>query len=361
LVSDLFQALSVTVWLVDDKQEGLAFAASTALSETKGMALKPQRADAAEVIRALRNRPDPIDLDAAKESWAAALRRCHPDAFREGGNRLCVPMMAGGEILGLMIVGDRVGGIPFSLQDFDLLKCVADQAAASLLNIQLSQRLVQAKELAAFQTMSAFFVHDLKNTASTLSLMLQNLPLHFQNPAFREDALRAISKTVAHINDLISRLSLLRQNPAMKPVEADLNELVSGALKCLDGAGDIEVARDLRPLPRLLLDPEQIQKVVTNLALNAKEAVSQGGKIKVQTSRQNSWAVLSVADNGCGMSGEFVSRSLFRPFQTTKKQGIGIGMFQCKMIVEAHRGKIEVETELGKGTTFRVLLPLQAK
>ena len=78
-----------------------------------------------EVLRALEKHPDPIDLDAAKENWAAALQRCHPDEFRKGGNRVCVPMMSGGEVLGLMILGDRVGGISFSWQDFDLLKCVA--------------------------------------------------------------------------------------------------------------------------------------------------------------------------------------------------------------------------------------------
>ena len=82
-------------------------------------------------------------------------------------------MISRGEVLGVMILGDRVGGVSFSWQDFDLLKCIADQMAASLLNTQLSQKLLQGKEMEAFQTMSAFFVHDLKNTASTLNLMLQ--------------------------------------------------------------------------------------------------------------------------------------------------------------------------------------------
>ena len=69
--------------------------------------------------------------------------------------------------------------------------------------------------------------------------------------------------------------------------------------------------------------------------------------------------MLSVADNGCGMSEEFLKQSLFRPFRTTKKGGTGIGMFHCKMIIEAHGGKIEVESEVGKGSAFRVMLPLQ--
>src|SRR4029077_19392919 len=112
--------------------------------------------------------------------------------------------------------GDRVGALAFSVQDFDLLRCVSNQAAAGLLNSQLAQRLSQSKQLEAFQAMSAFFVHDLKNTASTLSLMLQNLPVHYQDPQFREDSLRGISKTVEHINDLISRLTVLRHDLEVK-------------------------------------------------------------------------------------------------------------------------------------------------
>ena len=108
-------------------------------------------------------------------------------------------------MLGLITLGDRVSGATYSLQDFDMLKCVGDHAAASLLNVQLSQKLLQTKELEAFQTMAAFFVHDLKNAASTLNLMLQNLPIHFNDPAFRADTLRGISKTVTHINNLIAR------------------------------------------------------------------------------------------------------------------------------------------------------------
>jgi putative PEP-CTERM system histidine kinase len=358
LISDIFQALSVTIWLVDERKERLAFAASTSLSQAKAGHLTLEPADAAQVISALSAHPDPIDIDSSREIWAVPLRRSHPEEFRKGGNRVCVPMIAGGELLGILTLGDRVGGVPFSVQDLDLLKSVGDQAAAGLLNIQLSQRLSQSKQLEAFQVMSAFFVHDLKNTASTLSLMLQNLPVHYQDPQFREDALRGISKTVAHINDVISRLTILRHDLAVQAVECDLNELVTDTLKAQEQAPGMELVKELRPLPKVRLDPAQIQKVLTNLVLNAREALGPGGIIRVETSQRNGWVVLSVSDNGCGMSADFVQRSLFRPFQTTKKKGIGIGMFHSKMIVEAHRGRIEVESEPGKGTAFRVLLPI---
>jgi signal transduction histidine kinase len=143
-----------------------------------------------------------------------------------------------------------------------------------------------------------------------------------------------------------------------------LNEIVTTVLKETEALGQksqhpIELVQDLRPLPKLLLDRAQIHNVLTNLVLNARDALMLGGQIKVETSQRNGWAILGVSDNGCGMSPEFVQRSLFRPFQTTKRRGIGIGMFQAKIIVEAHQGKIEVESFPGKGSVFRVLLPVQ--
>ncbi len=360
-VTDIFQALSVTIWLADDKKEQLLFAASTFLSETKAGQLQPAKTEMAEALRHLRNHHEPIDIDAAFEPWAGTLRHCHPEEFRRGGNRVCVPMIVGDDLLGVMILGDRVGGVEFSWQDFDLLKCIGDQLAAGLLNTRLSQKLLQARELEAFQTMSTFFVHDLKNTANTLNLMLQNLPVHFDNPEFRADALRGVSKTVANINRLINRLGSIRGELQIKPVESDLNELVARALAGWEEVAGINLKKDLPPLPPLSFDPDQMLKVATNLIFNAREAVSRSGQVQIQTSQHNGWAVLAVSDDGCGMSQEFVNRQLFRAFQTTKKNGLGIGMFQSKMIVEAHKGRIEVESQPGKGATFRVFLPLKNK
>jgi signal transduction histidine kinase len=181
--------------------------------------------------------------------------------------------------------------------------------------------------------------------------------MHFDDPAFRKDALSGISNTVGHINRMIGRLSLLRHEMKVHPVESDLNELVGNAVDCLENAHAITFIKSLGPLPKLLIDQEQILKVVTNLVLNATEAVAGGGQVRITTSQQNGWAVLAVADNGCGMSAEFLNHALFRPFQTTKANGLGIGMFQSKMIVEAHGGKIEVESEPCSGTTFKVFLP----
>jgi putative PEP-CTERM system histidine kinase len=358
LVSETFNVLSVTIFLFDPHKQQLSFGASTSLSEdVANKILKTKGVDLGCISEA-EITGEPVDLDQSKEAWVVNLKNLNPDHFTQAGNRVCVPLVAASRFLGLITITDRVSGLEFSAEDFDLMKCVGAQTAASLLNIQLAESLLRSKELEAFQTMSTFFVHDLKNTALMLSLMLQNLPVHFANPEFREDSLKSISKTVARINDLISRLSLLREGLKIAPKDADLNVLVKTSLSNLRNLPGVDLSENLEPLPNLRIDSDQIQKVLTNLVLNARDAVGENGQIRVATKRANDWAVLQVTDNGCGISPEFLGQSLFRPFQTTKKKGIGIGMYQSKMIIEAHSGRIEVESEVGKGTTFRVLLPI---
>ena len=358
LVADVFQSLSVSIWLVDEKNRTLVLAASTSQSDGARPEAESEQKDARELITHFQSHPEPAEIETATGNWAATLRRWHPAVFPNGGSRVCLPIVSRGEILGLITLGDRVGGAAFTLQDFDLLKCAGDHAAASLLNVQLSQKLLQAKELEAFQTMAAFFVHDLKNAASTLNLMLQNLPVHFDDPAFREDALRGVSKTVTHINRLIGRLSLLRHEQKIQPAPADLNDVVTEAIAGLESGPDFTLEKELSPLAKIPFDREQIAKVVTNLVLNARESSPAKAHVRIVTSQSAEWVAVAVTDHGCGMSAEFIKNSLFRPFQTSKKTGLGIGLFQSKMIVEAHGGRLTVASEPGRGTTFQVLLPI---
>lgn len=357
LTADTFQALSVAIWLLDDKKESMGLAASTFLPAGKQPAMDLKQPVAAELLTQFQEHPEAVDIEASETAWATALKESHPSQFPNGGHRVCVPLISQGEVIGVITIGDRVSGIAFSLQDFDMLKGVADHVAAGLRNVQLSQKLLQAKELEAFQTMAAFFVHDLKNAASTLNLMLQNLPVHFDDPAFREDALRGVAKTVAHINRLIGRLSLLRHEQNIQASLLDLNDVVTQAVAGLEQGVGSMLSKDLGPVPKVMLDREQIAKVVTNLVLNATESVTANGHVRIGTRPEGGWVVLTVEDNGCGMSKDFLANGLFRPFQTTKKSGLGIGMFQSKMIVEAHGGRIAVASELGKGTTFQIFLP----
>jgi len=360
MLADTFGVPCVTIWLVDESQENLTLGGSTVFSSTElGEFVRDKKA-VKEYIQAMRNQQMPIDLDQTEMDWARDLKESHFDYFRDARIRYGISLVAGNEFLGIMTLNEKLTKEQFSFEDFDLLKTIADQAAGSILNIKMSERLSQAKEMEAFQTMSAFFVHDLKNLASKLSLTMQNLPTHFDNPEFRNDALRAISDSVAKINTMSSGLSLLRQKIVLQLAETDLNGLVTTTINMLNGF-KASITQDLKPLPKLLIDSEQIQKVLTNLILNANDAVGNEGEIRVATEQKDNWILLSVSDNGCGMSKEFIEKSLFHPFKTTKKQGMGIGLFHSKMIVEAHHGRIEVESEEGRGTTFKVFLPLAGK
>ncbi len=357
-LAETFRALSVNVWLMDDSRDQFRLAGSTSLTAAAASQLDGDGKDWKPMIAAMTTRPEPVDLDTSQESWAGPLRERCPGFFSDGGHRLCLPLTSGGELIGLILAGDRVAGVPFTAEDLDLLKCVGDQVAAGLLNLRLSKQLLRAKEFEAFQTMSAFFVHDLKNTASTLSLTLQNLREHFGNPAFRDDALRAVSKSVQHLEQLIGRLSLLRQELDIHPVRADLSLLVEEVLKNAGALPEIRLNTKLQPLCFARFDPEQFGKVVLNLLLNARDAVGSSGSVEISTATTSEWAILKVADTGCGMTSEFIRKSLFRPFQTTKKRGIGIGMFQSKLIIDAHGGRVQVDSQLGEGTSFQIMIPL---
>jgi putative PEP-CTERM system histidine kinase len=358
MVSETLEVLSASIWLWDEQEEVLSLGSSTALAPAKGENPKISGKEAKAVIESLDHQTQPVDLRDSAEGWLENLKHILSELLKEGQADLCVPLRAAGQMVGILTVGTRVAKETYSFEDRELLKTVADQAAANLLTLRLGERLQQAREMEAFQVMSAFFMHDLKNLASRLSLVTQNLPVHFTNPEFRADALKTISQSLDKINGMCNRLSPLSQKLELRLRDTDLNEMVRNVLGGLDGLLKARPAADLRPLPKLKLDAEQFQKVLANLFLNANEAIEKGGNIRVSTAVQGNWVVLSIADDGCGMSRDFMDRHLFRPFQTTKRQGMGIGLFHCKKIIEAHQGRIEAESDEGRGTAFRVLIPL---
>jgi putative PEP-CTERM system histidine kinase len=357
-LSTTFETLSVTIWLTDEKGDTLVFGGSTALSEVQARKIIENKSFASELIALMRRQQEPIELFHVNTGLAEEMKKNSPEDLKRFKALHCVPLRVSDTLLGFVVLDGRVEGQPLSVEDYDLLKTIGDQTAGILMNFKLAEHLRQLKETEAYQTMSAFMMHDLKNLASNLSLTMQNLPIHFDNPEFREDALRMIQQSVTRLNTMCSRLSMLSQKIELKPVETDLNELLRSTLPCLNGLGKGSLVQGLQALPNLLIDPEQVQKVLTNLLLNAHDAVGEAGEIRVASESRDGWAILSISDNGPGMSKEFIENFLFRPFKTTKKQGMGIGLYQSKMIVEAHGGRIEVESEEGKRTTFRVYLPV---
>jgi putative PEP-CTERM system histidine kinase len=360
LISEAFNALSVSIWLFDNAHDQLTRASSTAGQGGEDDSPKTLSANglkSAPVNRLSR----PFDLEKTREKWAGILKEIVPRRFRTGGNRICIPLLSGEQWLGVIILADRVNGLGYTVEEMDLLKCIGDQVAASLLNLRLTNEAMEKKELEAFQAITAFFIHDLKNAASTLGLMLQNLPTHFDDPVFRQDALRGIGSAADRINNLVQRLNSLRDELQLAPASLDFNLLVTSALKSLDGTLNAEVITHLNPVPPIRGDREKLESVIINLLLNARDAVGAAGHIILETSQCEDCVTFSISDNGCGMTPEFVASSLFRPFRTTKKKGLGIGIFQARMIIEAHGGNIRVKSVPGVGTTFQLNLPLKSK
>jgi putative PEP-CTERM system histidine kinase len=358
MISDTFDVLSVMLWLFDEETGKFVLADSTGNgpgTAAVGHALSPA------VTLNLQARTAPFDLESVSDAWAAEFRQLNTTTFANGGNRLCLPLHLGMRSVGAIVLGDRINAAAYTVEELELLKCIADQITSVLLNIRLAGEVAHAREMQAFQTMSAFFVHDLKNAASSLNLTLKNLPLHFDDPAFRQDALRAIGNTTHRVETMIERLGSLRPGTDSVRVDTDLNQIVKTTLAGVNDRPNVELISDLQPLPAILADGEQIRSVVTNLVLNAQDALVSGGRIEVRTEHRGSRVVLSVKDNGCGMSPSFVKDSLFRPFQSTKKKGLGIGLFQSRAIVMAHGGGVHVESEVGKGTAFHASFPVHER
>ena len=274
MVSETLEILSVSIWLVDEKQERLSFGGSTVFTDAQVEELKLFGQGGAELIRAMAGQTMPVDLEGREDDWAADLKRTYGlEETKESRIRYCVPLNAAGQLIGIMTLSEKVFYEPLSFEESELVKTIADQAAAGLLNLRLSERLRQTKELEAFQSMSAFFMHDLKNLASKLSLVTQNLPVHMDNPEFRADALKTISQSVAKINTMSSRLSLLSQKLELAFKETDLNELiaatVSDAEELCQGAYLSNPGSPCRPLHGPGADPQSLE----NLLMNASDAL----------------------------------------------------------------------------------------
>jgi putative PEP-CTERM system histidine kinase len=214
---------------------------------------------------------------------------------------------------------------------------------------------VEAKQFDAFNRMSAFVVHDLKNLVAQLSLMLRNAERHASNPEFQRDMLG----TIQHVVDRMNRL-LLQLRSGTTPIEnaksVDLGPIVERVTTAHSDAGH-NIGLKVQPGLRALGHEERLERVLGHLVQNAVDATPEGGQVSVSAYQEPGHAVIEVSDTGHGMSAEFVREQLFRPFQSTKAAGMGIGAYESHRYVTELGGRIIVDTAPGEGTRIRVLLP----
>lgn len=231
---------------------------------------------------------------------------------------------------------------------------------------ELIAREAETRQFQSFVRLSAMLTHDLKNSITGLSILVTNMERQYHREEFREDAISSLKQATEKLGALVARLSepvksLSGEYRRTATRPDDLIPIIRRALAttATPAAAFYEIKTDLPDSLLAPVDAERIERVVENLIVNALEAMgSRGGLLTVAAGEELEGLVFfSVEDTGPGMTEEFMRTRLFRAFATTKRRGIGLGLYTCREIVESHGGRLEVKSKQGSGTRFRVLLP----
>ncbi|KAB8041701.1 PEP-CTERM system histidine kinase PrsK [Janthinobacterium aquaticum] len=268
---------------------------------------------------------------------------------------LVAPLLLQGSLFGMVVLARPRTRISLNWETRDLLKIAGSQAASCLAHRQSQEALAVARQFESFSRMSAFVVHDLKNLVFQLSLLLANAEKHRANPAFQQDMLATLDHSVQKMKTLLQKLA---RGDVSAPAPLRLDRVLQQAVA--DKAS-------LAPAPRLeivdgeltvLADRARLERVLGHLLQNAIEATASDGCVSVRLRRENSTAVVELNDTGQGMSAQFIREHLFRPFDSTKTAGMGIGVFESREYLHEVGGRLDVHSVPAVGTTFRVVLPL---
>jgi putative PEP-CTERM system histidine kinase len=269
---------------------------------------------------------------------------------------LVVPLMVGEELIGFVVLASARTRVDVNWEVNDLLKTAGRQAASFLAQMQATEALLEVRKFDAFNRMSAFVVHDLKNIVTQLSLMMKNAKRLSHNPEFQQDMLMTVESSL----DRMRQLMLQLREGATPPGTAfgvNLGTIIQRIEAVAAGRG--------RKLEVQLSEPvvtrgheERLERVIGHVVQNAFDATDVGGRVWINLDRLSGQARIVVGDTGNGMSQDFIRDRLFKPFQTTKQAGMGIGAYESFQYVQELGGRIEVDSELGQGTTVKMLLPL---
>jgi putative PEP-CTERM system histidine kinase len=269
---------------------------------------------------------------------------------------LIIPLTNGSELIGFVILSTARTRVDVNWEVNDLLKTAARQAATFLGQMQATEALIEARKFDAFNRMSAFVVHDLKNIVAQLSLMLKNAERHRGNPEFQKDMLVTIEHSVERMKQLMMQLRE-GTTPVDVPHSVDLAALIGRIQRAKEGQ---------QPVPEIVLEDrvaargheDRVERVIGHLVQNAIDATERTGRVWIRLARQDGLAMVEVGDTGRGMTQEFIRERLFKPFQTTKATGMGIGAYESFQYVQELGGRVQVESSPNAGTRVKLLLPV---
>ncbi|MEY4413527.1 MAG: hypothetical protein RIQ53_820 [Pseudomonadota bacterium] len=269
---------------------------------------------------------------------------------------LVIPLLVGEQLMGFVVLARPRTAIELDWEVRDLLKTAARQAAGFLAQIHATEALLEARKFDAFNRMSAFVVHDLKNIITQLSLMMKNIDRHGHKPEFQQDMRLTIESSLEKMRQL-----MLQLREGAKPVGTasgvDLAQLLQRTQDMARQRGR-ELETDIVDRVSTRGHADRLERVVGHLVQNALDATPASGRVWVRLVQDAGRARLEVGDTGAGMSAEFIRNRLFRPFASTKQQGMGIGSYESHQYIRELGGSIDVKSELGQGTVMAVLLPL---
>jgi putative PEP-CTERM system histidine kinase len=242
----------------------------------------------------------------------------------------------------------------------DYLSAVNAQISNFLFHHQAAQELAENAQFAAFTRMSAFIVHDLKNVAAQIDLILSNAEQHKDNPEFIDDTFETLHHTKTRMDKMLHQLT-------EKNALQDGTDSLVNLSACINSVVEQRCASYL-PIPSVVvssetpvvLDNDKLSNVIYHLVSNAQQATSDDGKvdIEIELSADEKYMLINIVDTGSGMSEDFILTRLFKPFDTTKgNAGMGIGAFDAKAYLERIGGQLLVHSEQQQGTTFTLRIP----
>ncbi len=273
--------------------------------------------------------------------------------------QIIVPIFIGKAFYGLFLLADDSKIKQLNWEDRDLLFAVSKQLGNFISLYEATDKLSESKQFDAFNRMSAFLVHDLKNVQAQLALITTNAEKHRSNPEFINDVFETVESATQRLEKVLSQLRK-KQVEQSSHSHADLATIITKVVaQC--NIRQPKVNFEQQGLCSTFIDSESFQSVIHHLIQNAQEATQSDGWVKVSIIEKKRTIRILVEDNGCGMSEEFVNARLFRPFDTTKgNAGMGIGVFEAKQFFESMAGIIKVESVPKQGTVFTIDLPLRS-
>ncbi len=269
---------------------------------------------------------------------------------------LVVPLLVGDDMLGFVLLARPRTSMDLNWEVLDLFKTAGRQAAGYLAQMQATEALLEARKFEAFNRMSAFVVHDLKNIVTQLSLMLKNAERLHDNREFQQDMLLTVESSL----EKMKRLMLQLREGATPPGGSrgvEIGPIVRRLVSTMHQQGRKLETQESEPLSTRGHD-DRLERVLGHLVQNAMDATPATGRVWLKVQRFSGQVMVEVGDTGAGMSEEFVQTKLFRPFNTTKHSGMGIGTYESFQYIRELGGSVSVDSRLSEGTVLTVLLPL---